>query len=148
MTLTRWQPFAELRSLRSAMDRLFEEAFREPTRLLPRWTWAVPIDMYETDTDVVIKASLPGVKPQDVDITAGADTVTLRAEVKRDETITSERYLCQEIEYGQVVRTIPLPVPVRAGEAEARFENGMLILTLPKAEEAKVKHIPIKVTSK
>lgn len=144
MTLTRWQPLSELRSLRTAMERLFEEGIREPARLLPRWSWATPIDMYETDTEVVIRASLPGVKPEDVDITAGVDTVTLRAEVKRDEAIKSERYVCQEIEYGQIVRTVPLPMAVRAGEAEAHFENGMLVLKLPKAEEAKIKHIPIK----
>lgn len=144
VTLTRWQPLSELRSLRTAMERLFEEGFHEPARLLPRWPWAMPIDMYETDTEVVIRASLPGIKPEDVDITAGADTVTVRAEVKRDAAIKAERYVCQEIEYGQIVRTVPLPIAVRAGEAEARFDNGMLVLRLPKAEEAKIKHIPIK----
>lgn len=143
MSITRWQPFSELMSLREMMDRLFEETFFAPTRVTRAGVMTLPIDMYETDKDIVVRAPLPGVTPQDVEITVSGDTLTIRGELKRDETIKREDYIHQEWRYGAFTRSVTLPKPVQADKAEARFENGVLTLTLPKAEEAKVRRIEI-----
>lgn len=143
MSLTRWQPFADLMSLRDAMDRLFEETFLQPVRAGRAGAMTLPIDMHETDKDLVIRAPLPGVKPEDVEITVSGDTLTIRGELKRDETQKRENYFYQEWRYGAFARSVTLPKPVQADKATARFENGVLTLTLPKAEEAKVRRITV-----
>lgn len=88
MTMQRWEPFRELLSLRNAMDRLFEDSFVRPSRL---WTELgardLPLDMYQTDESVVVKAALPGVKPENVDISITGEVLTIRGEYKEDEEI-------------------------------------------------------------
>lgn len=145
-SLMRWEPFRELISLREAMDRLFEESFVRPwgTWLRPGEAGTMAVDMYETDDAVVVKASLPGVKPEDLDISVTGDSLTIRGETKREEEVKEENYIRRERFYGSFCRTLPLPVPVVADDAEAEFENGVLTLTLPKAEEVKPKSIKVK----
>jgi HSP20 family protein len=140
----RWQPFSELMSLRDAMDRLFDEMFFQPTRTGRAGAMTLPIDMHETDKDLIVRAPLPGVKPEDVEITVSGDTLTIRGELKRDEKVQRENYFYQEWRYGQFTRTVALPKAVQADKASAHFEDGVLTLTLPKAEEAKVRRIEIK----
>jgi HSP20 family protein len=147
MALTRWDPFREMMSLRDAMDRLFEESFVRPARwLAPRLEGVgmLPIDMYETDEAVVLKAPIAGIKPEDMDISVAGDTLTIKGETKAEEEIKRENYYCQERRFGAFSRSVTLPVPVVAEEAEAVFENGVLTLTLPKAEEVKPKAIKVK----
>jgi len=95
MAITRWQPFAELVSLRQAMDRLFEDSFVSPTRLLTALApdVGVPIDVYGTENDVVVRAALPGVKPEEVDISITGDTLTIKGETKAEEETKREDYL-------------------------------------------------------
>lgn len=144
MTLIRWQPLSDLMSLHHAMDRRFDETFFQPGRLLRAGAWGVPVDVYETDSELVVRAPLPGVKPEEVEITVSGDTAMIRGEVRRDESIKREDYIHQEWRYGQFARHITLPQAVQADKAEARFENGVLTLTLPKAEGAKVRRVPVK----
>lgn len=143
MSLIRWQPFSDLASLRDMMDRLFEETFF-PSVHGVRGAMTLPIDMHETDKDIVVRAPLPGVKPQDVEITVSGDTLLIRGEVKRDESIKRENYIYQEWRYGQFARALQLPKAVQADKAEARYENGVLVLTLPKAAEAQARRITVK----
>jgi HSP20 family protein len=142
MAIRRWEPFAELMSLRDAMDRLFEEGFTRPTELMGLGT--MPIDVYQTDKDVIVKANIPGVKPDDIDINVVGDTLTIKGERKAEEKIERQNYFYQERRFGTFSRTLTLPVPVQTDKADARFENGVLTLTLPKAEEAKAKKIAIR----
>jgi HSP20 family protein len=147
MALTRWDPFREMMSLRDAMDRLFEESFVRPSRwLVPRLEGAgtLHIDLYETDEAVVLKAPIAGVQPEDLDISIAGDTLTIKGETTAEEEIKRENYYCQERRFGAFSRSVTLPVPVVAEEAEATFENGVLTLTLPKAEEIKPKAIKVK----
>lgn len=144
MSLIRWEPFRELLSLREAMNRLMEETFLRPWEPWTRWTELPAVDMYETDDAVVVKASIPGVKPEDVEINITGDTLTIRGEVKREEKVKEENYLRQERYYGSFCRSLLLPTRVVADDAEAVFENGVLTLTLPKAEEVKPKTIKVK----
>jgi HSP20 family protein len=104
--------------------------------------------MYQTADDVVIKASLPGVKPEDVDVTITGDTVTIKGETKTEEEIKREDYLYQERRYGAFSRSVRLPGSLQTDKAEAVFENGVLKLTIPKAEESKPKTVKVKVEGK
>ena len=144
--IVRWEPFRDLISLREAMDRLFEESF-----IRPRIGWPAPlgvgalaVDMYETDQDVVIKSSVPGVKPDDLDITITGDTLTIKGETKAEEKVERANYIRQEHRYGAFCRSLTLPTTIVAEKAKAEFENGVLTLTLPKAEEVKPKTIKVK----
>lgn len=144
--LVRWEPFRDLISLREAMDRLFEESFVRPRRgwLQPLAAEALAVDMYERGDSIVVKAAVPGVKPEDLDISVTGDILTIRGEVKREEEVKEENVLCRERYYGSFSRSLSLPTPVVADRAEAVFENGVLTLTLPKAEEARPKAIKVK----
>ena len=145
MTMIRWQPFRELMSLREAMDRLFEDSFVHPSRSWPELGGVqLAIDMYQTDEDVVVKASLPGLKPDEVDISVTGDTVTIKGEHKEEKEVKQEDYLYKERRYGAINRSVTIPVQVQADKAEAVFENGILTLTVPKSEEVKPKQIKVK----
>ncbi len=144
--IVRWEPFRDLISLREAMDRLFEESF-----VRPRTDWPAPlsagtlaVDMYETDQDVVVKSSVPGVKPEDIDITITGDTLTIKGEAKSEEKVEEANYVRQERRYGAFSRSLTLPTTIVGDKAKAEFENGVLTLTLPKAEEVKPKTIKVK----
>lgn len=143
MSISRWEPFRDFMTLRQAMDRLFEDSFVRPTRL---WEGApavyLPLDIYTTKDAVIVRASMPGVNPDEVEITVEGSTVMIRGETKAPkEEVT---YLLQEQRYGPFARSVDLAIPVQADKAEAQFENGMLILTIPKAEEIKPKVIKVK----
>jgi HSP20 family protein len=145
MTMQRWEPFSEVMTLRNAMDRLFEDSYVRPARV-----WAevdggsvLPVDVYQTDQDVVVKASLPGFKPEEVDISITGDTLTIKGEHKEEEEVKEEEYLVKERRYGAFSRTMTLPVEIQSQKAEATFEDGVLKLTLPKAEEVKPKQIKV-----
>ena len=144
--LVRWEPFRDLISLREAMDRLFEESFIRPRAgwLAPLGAGALAVDMYETDQDVVIKSSVPGVKAEDIDITITGDTLTIKGETKAEEKVEKANYVRQERRYGAFSRSMTLPTSIVAEKAKAEFENGVLTLTLPKAEEVKPKAIKVK----
>ena len=141
--LTRWEPMRDMMSLRDAMDRLFDDAFTRPISL--SGVSAMPaIDMYQTNDDVVVKATLPGVKAEDVDITVTGETLTLRGEFKQEDEKKDTSYHIREQHYGSFERSILLPTDVKADKAKADFENGVLTITMPIAEEVKPKSITIK----
>ena len=144
--IVRWEPFRDLISLREAMDRLFEESFIRPRAgwLAPLGAEGLAVDMYETDQDVVIKSSVPGVRADDIDITITGDTLTIKGETKTKEKVEKANYIRQERRYGAFSRSVTLPTSIVAEKAKAEFENGVLTLTLPKAEEVKPKAIKVK----
>jgi HSP20 family protein len=149
MSLIRWEPFREMVSLRDAIDRLFEESFVRPAR---GWVTSevglrVPVDMYETDENLVIKADLPGLKAEDVDVSITGDTLTIKGEYETEEESEKGDVHFKERRYGTFQRAIRLPAGVDSEAAEADFEDGVLKLTLPKTAEAKPKQIPVKVKS-
>ena len=140
---TRWEPMREMMTLREAMDRLFDDAFTRP--LSVSGVSAAPaIDMYQTEDNVVVKAALPGLKAEDVDITVTGEALTLRGEYKQETEQKESRYHIREHRSGSFQRSILLPTDVQAGKAKADFENGILTITMPIAEEVKPKSITIK----
>jgi HSP20 family protein len=100
--------------------------------------------MYQTDDEIVVKGSLPGIKADDISITITGDALTIRGEVKEQQSKDEASYHLRERRFGSFSRTIPLPTVVVADKAKADFENGILTLTLPKAEELKPKTITVK----
>jgi HSP20 family protein len=142
MTIVRRTPFGDLLSLRQAMDRLFEEGFENPR------TWQfgegqlVPVDVYTTTDDVVVEAILPGVKPQEVEITVEGNTLTIAGDTT-SMIPAREGLLLQEIRRGRFTRTLTLPGGLEADKATATFEDGILSLRIPKAEQVKPRQIKI-----
>ena len=142
--LIRWEPARDMMTLREAMDRLFDDAFTRPLSMAGN-SWSVPaVDMYQTDNEIVVKAALPGIKAEEVQINITGDVLTLKGEVKQSEEVKEKAYHIHEQRWGAFERTIILPANVVADKAKADFENGILFITLPKAEEAKPKTITIK----
>lgn len=144
--LTRWEPFRDLITLREAMDRLFDESVVRPgsAELAPRAAGTLAVDMYETDEAVVVKTAVPGVDPEDIDISMTGDTLTIKGETRAEGEVEQESYVCRERRYGAFARSLTVPVPVEADDADAEFEDGVLTLTLPKAEQVKPKAIEVK----
>ncbi len=143
--LTRWEPVREMMTLREAMDRLFDDAFTRPLSVRDGWSMATPaIDMYQTDNEVVVKASIPGLKAEDVQINVTGDILTLKGEARQEEEHKDRAWHIREQRFGSFERSVVLPTDVKSDKAEAVFENGILTITLPKADEVKPKTINIK----
>jgi HSP20 family protein len=143
--LTRWEPVREMMTLREAMDRLFDDAFTRPFSVRDGWSMASPaIDMYQTDNDVVVKASIPGIKAEEVQINITGEILTLKGEIKQEEERNDRAWHIREQRFGSFERSVVLPTDVKSDQAEAVFENGILTITLPKADEVKPKTINIK----
>ena len=143
--LMRWDPFREFMSLRNAIDRLFEDAFVMPSRVwAPTTEWSLALDVAEDENGFIVKAAIPGVRPEDLDISLADNVLTIRGEVKADEEIKEEQYHVRERRYGAFSRSIRLPAPVDADHVEATYENGVLTLRIPKAEEVRPKKIAVR----
>ncbi|MGA8352128.1 MAG: Hsp20/alpha crystallin family protein [Isosphaeraceae bacterium] len=143
MAIQHWEPLREMVSLRDAMNSLLQESFVRPVGLMGNGAALLPLDIAETEDEFIVKASLPGVRPEDVHITAHGDTLTIRGEMKAEEEKKGEHYHLRELRQGHFQRTVTLSTPISADKAQAQFENGVLTLKLPKAEEAKPKEIKI-----
>ncbi|HEY5902249.1 MAG TPA: Hsp20/alpha crystallin family protein [Anaerolineales bacterium] len=141
--LTRWEPAREMMTLREAMDRLFDDAFTRPLGFA-RENGTPAIDMYQTADDVVVKAAIPGFKAEDVEINVTGDVLTIRGEMRQDEESNEKSWQMREHRWGSFERSVMLPTEVTADQAQAEFEDGVLTITLPKAEESRPKTITVK----
>ena len=143
--LIHWEPAREMMTLREAMDRLFDDAFTRPLTLKDGWSGTMPaIDMYQTNNEIVVKAALPGIKAEEVQINISGEVLTLKGETKHEEEKKDKAWHMREQRWGAFERSISLPTEVVSDKAKAEFENGVLTITLPKAEEVKPKTINIK----
>ena len=143
--LTRWDPYRELATMRSMMDRLMDEdAFRLQRQGERSNEFGLALDVDEKNDAYIVKASVPGVAPEDVEVTLSDNVLTIKGEMKEDKEIKEETYHVRERRFGQFVRSVTLPMPVSADKIEAINENGVLTLTLPKAESTKPKRIDVK----
>ena len=145
MTITRFTPMTDFVSLREAMDRLFEDSFIRPTTFtgLAAGQIAVPVDLWETNDDYHLRADLPGMSPDSIDINVTADTVTLAGETKTQTDVTSDGWLRQERRAGKFQRSFTLPVQIDPNKVQASFEHGVLDLVLPKADQVKPRSIKV-----
>jgi len=145
MTIVRRpSPFGELMSLRSAMDRLFEDSFvRQPFGGGMDQLANLPLDVTSTADALIVEAAMPGIKPEDVEITVENGTLSIRGEQRQDRREGEGENLVQEIRRSSVSRTVTLPSGLEADKATASFEHGMLTLRIPKAEQVKPRQIRI-----
>src|SRR5436190_12623237 len=126
--MTRWEPTRETMTLREAMDRLFDDAFTRPFSSMRNggstWSSSPAIDMYQTDNEVVVKAALPGMKADEVQINVTGDVLTLKGEMKHEEEKKDKSWHIREQRWGAFERSVQLPTSVIADQAKADFDNG------------------------
>jgi HSP20 family protein len=144
MNIVRWEPFGEMVSLRNAMDRLFEDSFVRWAGPLEGDTATPAVDIFETAEKLGVRASLPGIKPEDVDISITPEGVVIKGETREEAETKEGNYVRRECHYGTFSRTIALPQGLKVDKAEATMENGVLTLEIPKAAEEKPKTVKVK----
>lgn len=143
-SIIKWEPLNDLVSLHDAMDRLFEGSFVRMSSFPSLTSMDVPaLDVYDTKDNVEVKVTVPGVKPEDLDITITGDVLTITGESRAEQKVEKGNYIRQERRYGAFQRSVQLPGSLIADKAEAKFEHGVLTLTIPKSEESKPKTIKV-----
>lgn len=148
MSLMRWRPRNDFLSVRSEMNRLFDNFFTgwpEPREGLLEGKWTPSIDVAETDDKITVTAELPGIDQKEVDIAIADDVLTLKGEKKEEKEVKEKNYHRIERSYGSFQRSVRLPAGVKADEAKAAYKDGILTITVPKIEEVKPKQIKIDV---
>jgi HSP20 family protein len=146
MALARWTPMGNLQSFQDEMNRMFNQFFRGGTGEEAGWgvrTWTPPVDIYETDDALILKAELPGVSKDDVSVEVHQNTLTLRGQRKHEAEVKEENYHRVERAYGTFQRSFVLPTMVDQDKVQATFKDGVLELHLPKSEAAKPKRVAI-----
>jgi len=144
--LTPWKPFGEVGTLRKEMDRLWNRFFEDsPLSLMMSSGWAPSADISETKDKLIVKAELPGLEPADINISLSGDLLTIKGEKKKESEEKDEHHYCLERYSGQFQRSFRLPVEVVPDKIEAKFDKGILTVTLPKTAKAHKKEIKIKV---
>ena len=145
VTITRFTPMTDIVSLREAMDRLFEDSFIRPTT----WTGlaagqiAVPVDLWETNDAYHLRADLPGMTPDTIDINVTAEAVSFSGETKAPADVASDGWLRQERRVGKFQRSFSLPMQIDPTKVQATFEHGVLDLVAPKADQVKPRTIKV-----
>ncbi|MBN2238454.1 MAG: Hsp20/alpha crystallin family protein [Dehalococcoidales bacterium] len=145
MVLQRWDPVRELRQMEDNMNRLWRgfggvQNFREGAE-----TWNILMDVIQKKDEIDVKATIPGVKPEDIDVAVEDNVLTIRAERKMESETENEKYLVRETASGSFYRALRLPDTVDTEKIESHYENGVLTIAMPKAEEKKKKQITVKV---
>ncbi len=146
MSLARWEPLNELRRMRQDMDRLFESmAF--PGMFAPTGASAAmpAVDVFEKDGSTVVRAEIPGLSKEDIEVTASEDAITLKGEFRREEEAREGEYIRREMRSGRFFRTIPMPAAIKPDQVGATFRDGILEVTAPKAEEAEAREKRIEI---
>ena len=147
MAITRFDPFRDLAVLQDRMNRLFNDSYgqRQEDHMLNRGTWTPAVDIYETDGALVVKAELPDLRREDVNVSVENNTLSIRGERKLDSEIKQESFHRVERAYGSFVRTFSLPNTVDTGKIAAEYKNGVLTVKLPIREEVKPRSIDVAV---
>jgi HSP20 family protein len=140
--MQRWDPLQELRQMDETMNRLWR-GFRGSSGGAE--DWSISMDVIQRPDEIIVKASIPGVKPETIDLAVEDDVLTLRAERKPDFEDDKSVYLIQERAMGSFYRALHLPETVDANKIQSTYENGVLTINLPKAEEKKKRQIKIQI---
>ena len=144
MSIDRWDPFRDMMTIREAMDRWFQQSISGTGQLLSNLRPdSIPIDLVERDDSFEIRAAVPGVRPEDVEVTVQGERVSLRAECRQEEAQRGDNWLMREHHFGTMQRSITLPSAVSSENAEARIENGVLVLRLPKVLGGEARRIAV-----
>src|SRR5215472_15674019 len=145
MAIGRWDPFRSVWTLRDTFDRLvYDNVVRPTSGLLSGGRSYLPVDVIERDGGYVLRATMPGIDPDDVQITLTGTTVTIQGESRREEEQEGQSWIVRERRGASFYRSVTLPAPIDADRAEARYEHGVLTLALPKAQGAQPRQIRLK----
>ena len=146
MAITRFEPFRELAAVQARLNRIFSEPYEGGEDTLARADWAPPVDVFETGQhELVLKAELPGVKKEDIDLKVENNILTIRGDRKREVETKEDGYHRIERSYGSFARSFTLPSTVNAEGVKADYKDGVLTVTLPAREEAKPRQVQIAV---
>lgn len=140
-----WDPFADFVDLRDEINRLFNHALIRPTPPASETLWTPAVDVHVRDGNVVVKADLPGLSKDDIDISVQNNVLTLKGEKKHEKEVKEENYYCLERTFGTFQRTIELPSEVDSSKVKAAYKDGVLEIVLPQVETAKPKKIKVDV---
>jgi len=138
--INRWDPFRDLSVLQEKINKIFNETGRSETASVR--TWAPAVDILETDTNLIVRAELPGMKQDDINIEVTSESLAIRGERKIDEA-SKDQFLRAERPYGPFQRSFTIGVPVQHDQVKATYRDGVLEIMIPKAEEVKPKKIEI-----
>jgi HSP20 family protein len=141
--IRRWDPFREMMVLRNSMDRVADRELALAPENWKSFNWSVALDVVESEDEYLVKASLPGIDPEDLEITFDDNLLTLKGEVKEEQEIEEAHYHLRERRYGSFTRSIRMPAGIESDKIVANYDKGVLELHLPKAEEIKPKKITI-----
>lgn len=146
MAIVRWDPVRQLATAEiERLNRMFDDLWG---RDLESGRWLPPVDIFETDThDVVIRAELPGMQREDIDLRVENNTLTIKGERRQERTVNKEQYHRAELAYGTFSRSFSLPSTVDTEKVRAEYKDGILTVTLPLREESKPKQIKVEVRS-
>jgi len=149
MAMVRFDPFRDLSVLQDRMNRLFSDAYgpRGNDDLMNRGQWAPPVDIYEIDGALVLKAELPGMQREDIDVSVENNTLTIRGERKLEQEVRQESFHRVERSYGSFARSFSLPNTLDATKIAADYKNGLLTVKLPVREESKPRTISVEVAA-
>lgn len=143
MTLVRWDPFNDLFSFQDRMNRLFSNAQTRGLAEASTGAWTPTVDIYEEGDTLVLQAELPGVKKDDVEVQLEGNVLTLRGERRQEKDIQEDQYHRLERIYGTFMRSFTLPAGINRDKIQAEYRDGVLRLTMPRAEEARSKKIKV-----
>lgn len=141
--IARWDPVRDMITMRQAMDRALDDSFARGTETRGTGAWLLPMDAYVTEDAIVIRADVPGIAPEDLDITLEGDTLAIRGEIQRERDET-RKYVLLERPTGKFERTLTINTPIDHDKVEAAFKDGVLTLTLAKSEAVKPRQIEVK----
>jgi HSP20 family protein len=144
-SIARFEPFPGVGSLQDQVNRLFNETFERSSQEGSLTTWAPSVDIFETEQELVVKADLPDVKPEELDIRVENNILTIRGQRKFEKKVTEDKYLRVERSYGSFSRSFSLANTVNTEAIKADYKDGVLTLSIPKREEAKPKQIKVQV---
>ncbi len=143
--ITRWDPFREMFSMQKRLDRFFDEAVSQMPAVWSR-DWDLALDVVEKEGEFVVKASLPGIDPGELEITYTDRVLTIKGEIKEENEVDEGQYHMRERRFGAFSRSLSLPAPVNEDGIQATYDAGVLTLLLPKSEEARPRRIPVKAS--
>jgi HSP20 family protein len=146
VAINRFEPFRELAAVQARLNRIFNEPYEQGDDTLTRADWVPAVDVYETEQhELVLKAELPGVKREDIDLKVENNVLTIRGERKRDQEVKQDAYQRVERTYGAFARSFTLPATVNPDAVKAEFKDGVLSVVLPAKEEAKPRQVQISI---
>ena len=148
MTLQRWDPFNELRRMQETMNHLWRGFGTSTTEAQEMETWAVPLDVVQQGDNFIIRASIPGVNPDNIDVSIEDNVLTIRGHSAHEAEHKEGNYLMRERRSGSFYRALRLPDTVDTDQAQPHYEHGVLTITIPKAESKKARHLKVSVNGR